>query len=65
MVKKERERDLWLSIDYNFMTDESEVETKDHGTSIVKHALLGLRLICRHKFKNNRVVNLARIILEL
>ena len=41
MVKKEKERDLWLSINCNFMTDESEVETEDPAApaSVIKHCL--------------------------
>ena len=41
MVKKEKEQDLWLSINYNFMTDENEVETEDPATpvSIIKQCL--------------------------
>ena len=43
--------------------------SKFHGCFICQNFVpysstlqLGLRLICQHKFKNNRVVNLARII---
>ena len=41
MVKREKERDLWLSINQNFMTDESEAEAEDDETSmaIIKHVL--------------------------
>ena len=39
MVKRENERDLMLSINHDFMSDQSEVEDDNHGTSIIKHPL--------------------------
>ena len=41
VVKSEKERDLWSSIDFNFMTEESEHENEDirSGTTIVRHSL--------------------------
>ena len=39
VVKSEKERDLWSSINFNFMTDESEHENDGGGTTIVKYLL--------------------------
>ena len=41
IVKSEKERDLWSSIDFNFMTEESEHENEDirSGTTIVRRSL--------------------------
>ena len=38
MLKKAKERDLWQSIDYRFMTDESEGED-DKGEFVLRHPL--------------------------
>ena len=39
VVKSKKEWDLWSSIDFNFMRDESKHENEGGGTTIVRHSL--------------------------